>query len=128
MSDFNVGIMGAGSIGCYLGGALAASGVPVVCIARDRVRAEVAAHGVTLEGLSGAPRRVPLERLAFTGDPAALASCDAVLCCVKSAQTIEAGEALARVLPQSALVVSAQNGVGNADALRRTPQSALPTR
>src|SRR5262245_4422551 len=110
--------MGAGSIGCYVGGALAASGVPVVCVGRDRVRAEVAAHGLTIVDLGGVERRVPVERITFAVDAGALAGCDAVLCCVKSGQTIEAGETLARVLPEGALVVSAQNGVGNADALR----------
>src|SRR5262245_50796098 len=110
--------MGAGSIGCYVGGALAASGVPVVCVGRDRVRAEVAAHGLTIVDLGGVERRVPVERITFAVDAGALAACEAVLCCVKSGQTVEAGEALARSLPEGALVVSAQNGVGNAAALR----------
>ncbi|MFT3837721.1 MAG: 2-dehydropantoate 2-reductase [Myxococcaceae bacterium] len=118
MEKLSVGIMGAGSIGCYLGGALAAAGATVTFIARERVRAEIAAHGLTLVELGGAERRPPAERFTFTSDVAAVAGCDAVLCCVKSGQTVEAGEALAKVLPEGALVVSAQNGVGNAEALR----------
>lgn len=111
--------MGAGSIGCYLGGALAASGTGVVLVGRERVRDELAAHGLTVVDLGGSERRALPERYAVTTDPGALATCDAVLCCVKSGQTAEAGAALATALPPGALVVSAQNGVGNAEALRK---------
>ena len=38
-----IGVMGAGSIGCYVGGLLAASGVDVVMVGRERIRAEVMA-------------------------------------------------------------------------------------
>jgi 2-dehydropantoate 2-reductase len=113
-----VGIMGAGSVGCYLGGALAVSGVSVVCIGRDRVRAEIAEHGLTTVDLEGVKRRAPAERAVFSGDVEALATCDAVLCCVKSGQTASVAEELARALPKGALIVSAQNGVGNAEVLR----------
>jgi 2-dehydropantoate 2-reductase len=113
-----VGIMGAGSVGCYLGGALAVSGVSVVCIGRDRVRAEIAEHGLTVVDLRGVRRRAPAERAVFSGDPAALAKCDAVLCCVKSGQTASVAEELARSLSKDVLIVSAQNGVGNAEVLR----------
>ncbi len=110
--------MGAGSIGCYLGGALAASGTDVVLVARDRVRDEITAHGLTVVDLGGAEQRALPERYTLAAGADALARCDAVLCCVKSGQTVEAGELMARALPEGALVVSAQNGVGNADALR----------
>lgn len=113
-----VGVMGAGSIGCYLGGALAATGTEVVLVARDRVREEITAHGLTVVDLGGAEQRALPERYTLAAGADALAGCDAVLCCVKSGQTVEAGELMARALPEGALVVSAQNGVGNADALR----------
>lgn len=108
--------MGAGSIGCYVGGALGVAGASVVFVARDRVRAEIAEHGLVVIDLAGVKRRAPNVTVAL--EPEALANCDAVLCCVKSGQTVSVGESLAKVLPEGALVVSAQNGVGNADALR----------
>lgn len=113
-----VGVMGAGSVGCYLGGALASHDVDVVLVARARVRDELSARGLTAVDLDGASRVAPRERYTVTEDVSALARCDAVLCCVKSGQTAEAGAAMAEALPEGALVVSAQNGVGNADALR----------
>lgn len=104
-----VGIFGAGAIGCYLGGRLAASGTPVAMVGRSSAR------GVTTVDLDG---RAVRAEVAIETDPAALAACDAVLVCVKSAQTAEAAETLAKVLAPGALVASMQNGVRNADVLR----------
>lgn len=118
-----IGIFGAGSIGCYVGGRLAAKGQDVVLVARPRVKDEIDRYGViAIDGaakdgtrLSVAPGEVPCVL-----DASALADRDVVLVCVKSGQTAEAGDELARVLPpdRRVLVVSLQNGVRNADVLR----------
>src|SRR6185369_5135778 len=49
---------------------------------------------------------------------AALADCDAVLCCVKSAQTDAIAAELAAVLRADAVIASLQNGVRNPELLR----------
>ncbi|MFO0749344.1 MAG: 2-dehydropantoate 2-reductase [Myxococcota bacterium] len=116
-----VGVMGAGAIGCYVGGRLAAHGVPVVLVGRPSLAAEVAAHGLHLSDYRGW-RADP--SVALASDVAALADCDVVLVTVKSADTAAAGASLAPVLRAGAVVVSFQNGVSNADALR----AALPGR
>ncbi|MDB4928650.1 MAG: panE1 [Myxococcaceae bacterium] len=115
---FTVGVLGAGSIGCYVGGALAAAGTDVVLVARGRVRDELAAHGLTVVALDGTARLAPTDRYAVALAADALAGCGVVLCCVKSGQTAGAGAELAAALPPGALVVSAQNGLHNAEALR----------
>jgi 2-dehydropantoate 2-reductase len=122
-----IGILGAGAIGCYVGGCLAAAGSDVVFLGRPRLQKELAASGLTVEGLGGErPRTVPPERLAFVTDAAAFADRDVVLCCVKSAQSAEAAEQLAPVLAKDAIVVSLQNGVRNADVLRQhLPRAAV---
>ena len=56
-----IGVFGAGSIGCYVGGALAAAGADVVLVARSRVRDELAAHGLTVVALDGTARRAPTD-------------------------------------------------------------------
>lgn len=114
-----IGIMGAGSIGCFVGGKLVAADVAdVVFIGRARLAAELAQHGLTVRELDREGVTVEPERIAVSEDPAALADCDAVLCCVKSAATSEVAARLAAVLAPDAVVASFQNGVGNADALR----------
>ncbi|CAN5922097.1 2-dehydropantoate 2-reductase [soil metagenome] len=111
--------MGAGAIGCYVGGCLAAAGHDVVFVGRERLKNELAASGLTVAGLDGErARTVARDKLVFATDVAALADRDVVLCCVKSAQSQETAGQLAPVLSKSALVVSLQNGVGNADVLR----------
>lgn len=111
--------MGAGSIGAYLGGCLAAAGADVTLVGRARLGAEIAEHGLTVSALDGANlRRLAASQVRYAEDPAALAGHDVVLCCVKSAQTAGAAGELARVLDRGTLVISMQNGVRNADVLR----------
>jgi 2-dehydropantoate 2-reductase len=120
MPDFNlkVGVMGAGAVGLYVGGKLAAKDVDVVFVGRSRVKTELEASGLRMTDLDGASQTLAREKIVFETDPAKLADRDVVLCCVKSAQTSEVAEPLATVLSPSTVVVSLQNGVRNADALR----------
>lgn len=114
-----IGVMGAGAIGCYVGGCLAAEGGDIVFVGRERQKAELAASGLTVSGLDGVRARViAKDRIVFETELSALAECDLVLCCVKSAQSAEAAQQLASVLRPDVIVVSMQNGVRNADVLR----------
>lgn len=113
-----IGVMGAGAVGCYVGGSLAAEGHDVVFVGRERLKKELEASGLVLADLDGATGRVVAkEKLAFQTKLSALANRDVVLCCVKSAQTEETARELASVLPPGTVVVSLQNGVRNADVL-----------
>ncbi|MCA9667015.1 MAG: 2-dehydropantoate 2-reductase [Myxococcales bacterium] len=118
-----VGIMGAGAVGCYVGGHLA-RGVPdfdVTLVGRRALGDAIAgAGGITLcEADTSASHRVEAERLRFATDVDALAACDVLLVCVKSGQSAEVGQALAGVARADALVLSLQNGVSNPPLLRR---------
>ncbi|MCC6763130.1 MAG: 2-dehydropantoate 2-reductase [Deltaproteobacteria bacterium] len=119
-----IAIYGAGSIGCYVGGRLAATGSDVVFIGRERIAAEVRAHGLHLTDWEGAALDVAPDRIRFETTAPAASGADLALVTVKSAATDDAGRELAAVLSPSALVVSLQNGVGNAERLR----AALPSR
>jgi 2-dehydropantoate 2-reductase len=110
--------MGAGAVGCYLGGRLLTTGSDVIFVGRPRLRDEIATAGLTLRDLDGTTVRVPPEQIAFSPDPATLAGCDRILICVKSAHTAEAAAALAPVIAEDAVVISMQNGVRNAAVLR----------
>lgn len=113
-----MGVMGAGSIGCYVGGKLAATrAARVTFVGRERMRDELAALGLTVRDPDG-ERRIDPEEIAFDTSPEGLSECDVVACCVKSGGTAEAADQLAEVLARDAVVVSLQNGVRNADVLR----------
>lgn len=115
-----IAIVGAGSIGCYVGGKLLAAGAAeVVFVGRPRLREELATHGLTVKDFDR-EATVPAQKLAIVTDVSdpAVAACDAALVCVKSAQTEEVAPTLARILRPDAIVASLQNGVRNADVLR----------
>jgi 2-dehydropantoate 2-reductase len=113
-----IGVMGAGAIGCYLGGRLRASGAEVVLVGRPALAAELAQHGMQLTDYRGAALRVPPERLVCAPSPEVLAGCDVVLVTVKSGDTAATAAQLAAVLAPGTPVVSFQNGVGNPALLR----------
>ncbi|MCE9573078.1 MAG: 2-dehydropantoate 2-reductase [Deltaproteobacteria bacterium] len=118
MTSVRLGVMGAGSIGGYVAGALLAKHSDVVLVGRARVGAELAAHGLTVRDFDRPATTVPAAQVRFATEAAALADRDVVLVCVKSAQTAEVAAALAQVLRRGAIVASFQNGVRNAAVLR----------
>ena len=126
--QLHVGIMGAGAVGCYVGGRLLEGGsAEVTFVGRERLQGQIAASGLSLEDLHGEPTRIDSGKINYETDPSRLADCDVVLVAVKSGQTREAGLALANILAPRALVVSLQNGVRNGAALREClePRSVL---
>lgn len=120
MTELRVGIMGSGSIGCYVGGRLLAAGAAAVTfIGRENVGEQLTRHGLTVSNMAG-EITVPPGRIRFSTDPAQLAGCDVVLVSVKSGQTEAAGRQLVDVLGPGTVVVSLQNGVRNPQMLRST--------
>lgn len=111
-------VFGAGSVGCYVGGRLLASGADVVMVGRPRLRAIFDEQPLRLTDYNGFSAETRLTPEQFTDDPRAVASADLVLITVKSAATTEAAKTLAGILPDGIPVVSLQNGISNAEALR----------
>lgn len=107
-------VMGAGTIGCYLGGCLQAAGVPVVFVGRSRVLAALRTRGLTLTDLDDRTHHLPADSLRLHEHvPAGLAPA-LVLLAVKSGATADAATALAAALPAGTPVLSMQNGLSNA--------------
>jgi 2-dehydropantoate 2-reductase len=116
--DRPIVVAGAGSIGCFVGGLLANAGRRVSLLARPRVIAEIEHFGLTLTSLEASSRHVASQQLELTEDTKVLAEASVVLVTVKSADTAEIADAIARHAPRDAVVVSLQNGVANAAVLR----------
>ena len=116
-----VGIVGAGAIGCYVGGRLRARGGEVVFFGRPRVKAELETNGLDLQdgAGTGATLRVEPGDVRFVTEIAGLAGCDVLLVCVKSAQTAEVAADLRNLKDDRALVVSMQNGLSNAATIEK---------
>ena len=114
-----IAILGAGSVGCFIGGAWQAAGLPVSFIGRDSIGAAIAEHGLTLTDNQGWRVRLAPGDVDFHTKPAAaLAKADIIALCVKSIGTEGAAKEIARHARKGALVISFQNGISNVETLR----------
>ncbi|MGY8666218.1 2-dehydropantoate 2-reductase [Bradyrhizobium sp. UFLA05-109] len=118
VTDRPIAVAGAGAIGCFVGGTLAAAGRRVALLVRPRVKTEIERFGLRLTDFDGDERRLSAGQLALSEDASIFHSVGVVLVTVKSADTTEVAELIARHAPQDAVIVSLQNGVGNVGLLR----------
>ena len=118
-------ILGAGSIGCWIGGHLIASGLNVSLLGRERYAAEIAKNGLTLTHFERDD--VICRDVDFQTTPAVLTDADIIGLCVKSQDTAHAAQQIAEHAPK-AMVVSFQNGIRNSETLREIlpPQRVIP--
>jgi len=65
-SDRPIGVAGAGSIGCFVGGMLAAGGRRIALLARPRVIGEIEANGLRLTGFDGFEHRLAANNLTLS--------------------------------------------------------------
>jgi 2-dehydropantoate 2-reductase len=102
-----IAVIGAGAVGGYFGGRLAASGSDVVFLVR----------GKTLEALRAGPLRVKSLKGDFaipvraTNDPSEIEAVDVVLVAVKAWQVGEAAHAIRKMAGSDSVVVPLQNGM-----------------
>jgi 2-dehydropantoate 2-reductase len=118
VSRQTIGIAGAGSIGCFVGGMLAAGGRRAALLTRPRLIAEIEAHGLRPTSFEGFDRTIPRDRFALSENPAVFEDAGIVLVTVKSADTAAMADIIAKQASTDAVIVSLQNGVGNAAVLR----------
>ncbi len=114
-----IGVAGAGSIGCFVGGVLSDAGRRVSLLARPRVIAEINSNGLRVTSFEGFDRLVASNRLSLSDDPSIFNDAGVVLVTVKSTDTADIADLLARHAPSDAVIVSLQNGVGNVSVLRQ---------
>jgi 2-dehydropantoate 2-reductase len=117
-SGRTISIAGAGSIGCFVGGMLAAGQRHVALLARPRVIGEIEAHGLRLTSFEGSDQTIAASRFVLSEDPSIFNDAAVVLVTVKSADTAGMADVIARHAPSDVIVVSLQNGVGNVAELR----------
>lgn len=111
-----IAILGAGSVGCFIGGCWQAAGLPVTFIGRPKIAEDVKANGLTLSDSSGWQEH--LDQIDYQTDPRALAEADIIALTVKSAATAAAAKEIGVNARKGTLVISFQNGVGNVDVLQ----------
>jgi 2-dehydropantoate 2-reductase len=121
-------ILGAGAIGCYVGGRLAAAGQNVTLVGRPRTIEPLVLTGLTVTDLEGFKAHVPASRLnlaiqlsPFVPSNTVLTPASTViLLCVKGGATASAAREIAASGWAGATVISLQNGVDNVTRIQAT--------
>jgi 2-dehydropantoate 2-reductase len=111
-------VLGAGSVGCFIGGAWQAAGCKVSFVGREKLRQDIAGHGLALSDYGGGRIHLAHDLITYGTKPAALAKADVIALCVKSTATWEAAKEIGRHARKGAVVISFQNGVSNVELLR----------
>ena len=113
-------VAGAGAIGCFAGGLLAAGGHRVTLLGRASVLDQIAGNGLKLTDFAGLDVDVPSARLALETDPGCLAGADVVLVSVKTGATAEMAAQIAAQCTDTVPAISLQNGLEAAELLAGT--------
>ncbi|RJO68166.1 2-dehydropantoate 2-reductase [Nocardia panacis] len=111
-------VLGAGSVGVFVGGKLAASGAEVTFVGRPRMLGEIVESGLRLTDLDGGAVPVSGGQFRVATEPPAIGARDLVLVTVKSADTASAVRTLIGRIEPGAVVLSLQNGIGNDAVIR----------
>jgi 2-dehydropantoate 2-reductase len=114
-----ISVLGAGSVGCLIGGAWQAAGLPVTFIGRERIAKDIASHGLRLSDYSGWNATLPPGEIDYACEPDRIGEADIIALCVKSGATAEAAHEIVDHGSDGALVISFQNGVSNLDVLKQ---------
>jgi 2-dehydropantoate 2-reductase len=129
----NIIVLGAGAIGCYIGGRLAAAGERVTLVGRPRTTEPLALSGLTVTDLQGFKAHVEADikadikadsasptlsvasnlKLAWSNMGSFVNATTVVLLCVKGGATTAAAQEIAGCCPDGTVIVSLQNGVDN---------------
>ncbi len=113
-----IAILGAGSIGCYLGGLLASQGLEVLFFGREKLKQATQDHGLTLTHFSHPDIKIAPRDIAVETTPNRLSECEIILICTKSQDTAFAAAEINEFALPTCHVISCQNGVANVSILR----------
>lgn len=109
-----VAVVGAGAVGCYFGGMLARSGVPVTLIGRAPHVDAILRDGLRIAGVR-IDARIPIAATTSLED--GVRGADTIFFCVKTVSTETAALELQPFLAPDATILSLQNGVDNVDRI-----------
>lgn len=113
-----IGILGAGSIGCYIGGLLVSQNIDVIFISRPRLKETLSKTGLTLTHFEKPAIHISPTDLKVETAPRALKDCDIIFLCTKSQDTAQAAQQIKENAAPQSHIVSCQNGISNVPVLK----------
>jgi 2-dehydropantoate 2-reductase len=127
--SLKVVVLGAGSIGCYVGGCMLFSrnklSLQLTFIGRKRLQHDISEHGLKMSDWRGRTQTIDADNVLFSTQNTALSDADFILLCVKSQDTEQAADIIKLWAKPTAVVISLQNGVSNANMLRQKLSQAV---
>ena len=111
--------MGAGLVGCYLGGKCAQGNAQVTFVGRPQHMTNIRERGLTLTDVEGGRFHLPGSVVRVATELNRGLKPDVVLLTVKSSATATAAAQLAKCMPSGTQVICFQNGVNNLEIARR---------
>lgn len=106
-----IGIYGAGAIGCYLGGRLAAAGSDVTFLCRPSMYDKLSQSGLKLTDYKNYQAYITPKQLRLTTNPQDLCHLEMIFICVKSAATEQVAHELKQLFHQT--LVDSSNSISN---------------
>ncbi len=117
--QYKIGILGAGSIGCYVGGLLCHAGCNVIFFGRKAIGNKIQHSGLTLSALDRAEINIDGNNIDWGRKIEQLGQCDIVIVSTKSGDTGDCGKLIDVHCGARTPIISMQNGVGNAEVLEQ---------
>lgn len=111
-------VAGAGSVGCFVGGMLARGAYDVTLLLRPRLAEELSRQGLNLTDFTGMDEELSPDSFGLDTDPDCMKQADIILVTVKSSDTADMARLIGLYAHEEAVIVSLQNGVGNAGVLK----------
>ncbi len=113
-------VLGAGSIGCFVGGCWQVAGGEITLVGRASTAGEIAAHGLTVSASDGWEALLPPIEVNISDDTKLLSDADLIVLSVKSTATRQAAYLVSQYSAPQTPVLSLQNGISNVGLLRQS--------
>lgn len=114
-----IAVFGAGSVGCFIGGAWQAAGLRVTLIGRPKLSQDIDRYGLALSDYTGWRVEIGPGDVDYRCGPEGLDEAEIIALTVKSGDTGKAADEIAAHARPGTLVISFQNGVSNIDMLEK---------
>ena len=123
LSKLRIAIIGVGSIGGIILGALADTDVEIVCVSRGNTSVNLSELGLVLHSPEGSIEVVPSERYLIVDSNSSRIpeqirnTCDIAIVCGKTVDNQSLSQLASELVSENGCVLTVQNGLGNAELL-----------
>jgi 2-dehydropantoate 2-reductase len=115
---YKIGIIGAGAIGCFIGGQLVHAGADVYFLGRERLWQKILNEGLTITLLDGSTFNLPKEKIQWVVNEKNLPTLDLVIITTKSHDTKSSALKILNKIHDKSIILSLQNGVQKKNELK----------